>query len=60
MKPLLESALAGISAVDLVERLMQCGVPAAPLLPVDAELRTRCTGAWSWRWPAAIPVSVPQ
>ena len=38
LKPLMEDALAGTTAADLVERLMARGVPAAPVLPVDAAL----------------------
>ncbi len=38
LKPLLEEALAGTDGLPLVDTLMAAGVPAAPVLPVDAAL----------------------
>ena len=39
LKPLLETALAGFDGLKLVDELMAAGVPAAPVLGVDAALR---------------------
>lgn len=39
LKPLLEQALAHIDGRQLVDQLMAAGVPAAPVLPVDAALQ---------------------
>lgn len=38
LKPLLEAALANVDGRQLVDDLMAAGVPAAPVLPVDAAL----------------------